>query len=176
MSTLMERIANIGRLLGMSPREAERTIGVHIRWMIRRDMEQILATELKAFDVPWTEEAFIQCLRQRNCIGMVAEINETVVGYMVYLLNKKSLEILNFGVDPLLSRNGIGTAMVDKLKGKLSVDRRDSLLLHIRETNLPAQLFFKSQGFMATGVFKNHWNESNEDAYRFEFFHTEEGN
>src|SRR4051812_2604533 len=46
---------------------------VHIRWMIRRDMAEVLEIERSAFEFPWFEEEFIRCLRQRNCIGMVAE-------------------------------------------------------------------------------------------------------
>ena len=33
-----------------------------------------------SFEFPWSEEDFIRCLRQRNCIGMVAEHDEQVVG------------------------------------------------------------------------------------------------
>ncbi|MDA8746115.1 ribosomal-protein-alanine N-acetyltransferase RimI, partial [Rubripirellula amarantea] len=57
---------------------------VHIRWMIRRDMPAVLAIENKSFEFSWTEEDFIRCLRQRNCIGMVAEENDQVVGFMIY--------------------------------------------------------------------------------------------
>jgi len=46
-------------------------LGVHIRWMIRRDMPEVLDIESGSFEFPWSEEDFIRCLRQRNCIGMV---------------------------------------------------------------------------------------------------------
>ena len=48
-------------------------VRVHIRWMIRRDMADVLAIENASFEFPWLEDDFIRCLRQRNCIGMVAE-------------------------------------------------------------------------------------------------------
>ena len=51
-------------------------VPVHIRWMIRRDMAEVLEIERAAFEFPWFEEEFIRCLRQRNCIGMVAEHGE----------------------------------------------------------------------------------------------------
>jgi len=47
-------------------------VKVHIRWMIRRDMQEVLQAEQQCFDQSWTEEDFLRCLRQRNCIGMVA--------------------------------------------------------------------------------------------------------
>ena len=56
-------------------------VRVHIRWMIRRDMPEVLAIEHASFEFPWCEEEFLRVLRQRNCIGMVAEYGERVVGY-----------------------------------------------------------------------------------------------
>ena len=41
-------------------------VRVHIRWMIRRDMAEVLQTEQASFDFAWTEEDFLRCLRQRN--------------------------------------------------------------------------------------------------------------
>jgi len=53
---------------------------VQIRWMIRRDMAEVLRIERESFEYHWTEEDFLCCLRQRNCIGMVAEADGQVVG------------------------------------------------------------------------------------------------
>ena len=62
--------------------------------MIRRDMPEVLDIEHASFEFPWSEEDFIRCLRQRNCIGMVAEHGERVVGFMIYELHKTKLHIL----------------------------------------------------------------------------------
>src|SRR4029078_10231989 len=61
-------------------RSDEPQLRVHIRWMIRRDMAEVVDVERASFEFPWFEEEFIRCLRQRNCIGMVAEHAERVVG------------------------------------------------------------------------------------------------
>src|SRR5438045_6165199 len=79
-------------------------VKVHIRWMIRRDMPEVLQTEQESFEYAWTEEDFLKCLRQRNCIGMVAEQGERVVGFMIYELHKAKLHILNFAVHPQYRR------------------------------------------------------------------------
>ena len=79
-------------------------INVHIRWMIRRDMPEVLSIEKSSFEFPWSEEDFIRCLRQRNCIGMVAEYDERVVGFMIYELHKDQLHVLNFSVRPDIRR------------------------------------------------------------------------
>ena len=97
-------------------RTEKEQVRVHIRWMIRRDMPEVLQTEQESFEYSWTEEDFLRCLRQRNCIGMVAEQGEKVVGFMIYELHKNKLHILNFAVNPGCRRFGVGAQMVAKLQ------------------------------------------------------------
>src|SRR5262245_56440425 len=125
-------------------------VRVHIRWMIRRDMPEVLAAERASFEYSWTEDDFLRCLRQRNCIGMVAEQNDRVVGFMIYELHKNKLHILNFAVHPQARMTGIGGQMVGKLVNKLSTHRRQKITLAVRERNLPAQVFFRRHDFKAT--------------------------
>lgn len=150
-------------------------ICVHIRWMIRRDMVEVLNIENQSFEFPWSEDDFIRCLRQRNCIGMVAEHDEIVAGFMIYELHRNRLHILNFSVSPDLRNMGVGTQMVEKLIGKLSSLRRSRILLEVRETNLVAQLFFRELGFRAISVLRDFYLDTTEDAYLMQYrFRTEE--
>ena len=144
-------------------------VRVHIRWMIRRDMPEVLQTEQESFEYAWTEEDFLRCLRQRNCIGMVAEQGERVVGFMIYELHKQKLHILNFAVHPHYRRGGVGQQMVAKLISKLSSHRRTRITLEVRETNLPAQLFFRSQDFKAVRVLRHFYEDSGEDAFLMQY-------
>jgi [ribosomal protein S18]-alanine N-acetyltransferase len=142
---------------------------IHIRWMIRRDMPSVLAIEEASFEFPWSEEEFIRCLRQRNCIGMVAEQDDEVVGFMIYELHKNRLHLLNFSVAPKCRRSAIGTSMIQKLSSKLSHERRNRITLEVRETNLGAQLFFKHLGFRAISVLRDFYEDTTEDAYLMQF-------
>ena len=154
----------------MSTNRAEKEqVRVHIRWMIRRDMPEVLQTEQESFEYAWTEEDFLRCLRQRNCIGMVAEQGEKVVGFMIYELHKAKLHILNFAVSPACRRAGVGAQMVAKLISKLSSHRRTRITLEVRETNLPAQLFFRAQGFKAVRVLRAYYEDSGEDAFQMQY-------
>jgi ribosomal-protein-alanine N-acetyltransferase len=153
----------------MRPESTGRTekeqLRVHIRWMIRRDMPEVLQTEQESFEYAWTEEDFLRCLRQRNCIGMVAEQGEKVVGFMIYELHKTKLHIMNFAVHPAYRRHGVGAQMVSKLISKLSSHRRTRITLEVRETNLAAQLFFRAQEFKAVRVLRGYYEDSGEDAF-----------
>lgn len=147
----------------------QKTIDPHIRWMIRRDMPVVLQTEQESFGYAWTEEDFLRCLRQRNCIGMVAEEGERVIGYMVYELHKTKLHLLNFAVHPHYRRTGVGSQMMARLVSKLTSHRRSRVTLEIRETNLVGQVFFRSQGFKAVRVFRGFYEDSGEDAYLMQY-------
>jgi [ribosomal protein S18]-alanine N-acetyltransferase len=138
--------------------------GPTIRWMIRGDMKEVLAIEKESFEHFWDEEEFIRCLRQRNCIGMVCEGNDTILGYMIYEIHKNRIHLLNFAVDQKYRRNGYGSAMIQKLVGKLSYQRRSRITLEVRESNLPALNFFKSQGFRAVDIIKDFYEETTDDA------------
>jgi ribosomal-protein-alanine N-acetyltransferase len=149
--------------------DQKQEVRVHIRWMIRRDMPEVLAIEASSFEFPWVEEDFIRCLRQRNCIGMVAEHDDQVVGFMIYELNKNRIQVLNFAVARDFRRRGVGTQMVAKLIGKLSAQRRTRIAMEVRETNLAAQLFFRTAGFRAVSVLRNFYDDTPEDAYLMQY-------
>ena len=140
-----------------------------IRWMIRNDLAEVMAIEQQCFEFPWTEEELLNELRRKNVIGMVAERQERIVGFMIYELLKSQLHVLNFAVDPLEQRTGVGRQMVEKLVNKLSQQRRTEIVLEVRETNLAAQLFFRQMGFMAIGVLFGHYEDTDEDAYQMRY-------
>jgi ribosomal-protein-alanine N-acetyltransferase len=152
----------------MNPKQQQQ-LRVHIRWMIRRDMADALDIENDGFEFPWSEDDFIRCLRQRNCIGMVAEQEDRVVGFMIYELHKSRLHLLNLAVSKDFRRRGVGAQMMAKLTAKLSTQRRTRILLEVRETNLSAQVFFRALGFRAVSVLRDFYDDTTEDAYLMQY-------
>jgi ribosomal-protein-alanine N-acetyltransferase len=148
--------------------EQER-LKIHVRWMIRRDMAEVLEIEQEAFEFPWSDDDFTRCMRQRNCIGMVAEMADSVVAFMIYELHRSRLHVLNFAVRRSHRRLGIGTQMMEKLVGKLTPERRSRVVLEVRERNLPAQLFFRTLGYRAISVLKDFYQDTTEDAYLMQY-------
>ena len=149
--------------------EQKQEIRVHIRWMIRRDMAEVLQIERESFEFPWIDEDFIRCLRQRNCIGMVAEHEGRVVGFMIYELHRTRIHVLNFAVSRVCHRLGVGSQMIAKLIAKLSAQRRSRIVLEVRETNVDAQLFFRENGFRAVSILHSFYDDTPEDAYLMQY-------
>ena len=139
-----------------------------IRWVIRRDMQELLHIEQLSYPEPWNEEDFQAVLRQKNVIGLVACVEDRIVGYAIYELHRTLLHLVSIAVHPEYRRQRVGAQLIDKLIAKL-VERRTRITLGIRERNLEGQLFFRDVGFIATGVDRLTFESTGEDAYLMEF-------
>ena len=136
----------------------------HVRWMIRRDMPNVLEAE-RGTCREVEEIDLLRWLRQRSCIGMVVEISnrehpkcDHAIAHMVYGLRTHSLKLLRFVVNKDWRKCGAGRMMLEKLFSKLSAHRRNQLIADVPEECLEMQLFLKRHGFRCTSIV--------DDAYR----------
>jgi ribosomal-protein-alanine N-acetyltransferase len=137
-----------------------------IRWAILRDIPAILRIDAERHGAAsWTYDEYLAITRKRNVIAMTAERGGQIVGFMVYEFNRRSIELINFGVLPDARRHGVGRALVSKLIGKLTT-ARTAITLTVRETDDQAVYFFAAQGFRATGVIRGYFEDTGEDGYR----------
>jgi ribosomal-protein-alanine N-acetyltransferase len=144
---------------------------VQIRWLVVRDLPEVLEIERASFpaDAAWDENDFRCALKQRSVIGMVAEHGGHVVGFMIYELHKQRLDLWNFAVYPAFRRQRVGAQLVQRLKDKIAAQKRREILLKVRETNLPGQLFFRSRGFEWVGTERDAYDDCDESAYVMRF-------
>lgn len=143
-------------------------LDVHIRWMIQKDRREVLEIENACFEFPRTLNDLETVLRDPHVIGLVAELGDAVVGYVVYKLYQSRLYLMNLAVSPYYQRREIGRQLVEKLIGKLG-DKRQRITLEVRETNLAAQLLFQSCGFRAVNVLRSFYEDTPEDAYVMQY-------
>lgn len=150
-------------------------MNIDIRWMITRDLPEVLHIENRSFADPWEEFHFLQCMRETSCIGLVAELLPKpgshyrecqIVGYVIYKFAARYIDLFNLAVLPEVRRNGIGRQLVERLAKKLT-PRRRVLLSEVSDANLPAHLFFHAVGMRATSVIRQPYETSDSDAYRF---------
>lgn len=149
------------------------SVDLHVRWMIRRDFGDVMRIEREEFANPYTEDELTEFMKLRNVIGMVAEDfrNDAagcIAGFMIYALHKSRITLLDFAVDGWKQRQGVGTAMMNKLKGKLSSDRRRYIKFDVAENNVDGQLFLKASGFVCAEIRYGEFCDGT-DAYRFEY-------
>jgi ribosomal-protein-alanine N-acetyltransferase len=137
-----------------------------IRWMIHRDLADVLRIEWASFAEPADEQELVKCLRQPHSIGMVAEDHEgRILGYMIYELYHSRINLLKIAVSPWERRQGVGRQMLETLSAKLQQQNRNRVQLTIRETHTEAQLFFRRQGYRCVSTLRNSLGDSSEDSY-----------
>lgn len=148
-------------------------MSLQIRWMIRRDLAEVLEIEWLCFRFPWGERDFIRSLRHTRTIGLVMEESGAVVAYALYELGDPyDLErsppcITNLAVIPRLHDRGLGRRLVEDISRRLLRNKRDRLEVFVADFNLDAQHFFAACGFRALGVARDHYEEPIGDAVRF---------
>lgn len=142
---------------------------VHIRWMIRRDMPEVLEIEHHSSATPWDEDRFIKHLRVRNCIGQVAVFDEQVVAFMVYDLHKTRFHIKNLAVHADFRWRKVGRQLIQKLVDKLSPQRRTHMVVNVRESNTSALLFLRQCGFKSSAIVKGQYEDTDEDEILMRF-------
>jgi [ribosomal protein S18]-alanine N-acetyltransferase len=130
----------------------------YIRWMIFRDLDEVVMIEGDTAD-PLQGEQIITMLRDRKNIGMVIEINDLVVGHMIYRLHKDRLELLRLAVCKHHRRCSVATLLLEKLYSKIIDGRRNRIVVNVPDWNLPMHITLKANGYIASAMMK--------DEYRF---------
>lgn len=115
-----------------------------VRWLIHSDMDYIRPL---LSEIGMDEDDFINLLRQRETIGLVA-VDATNLrthhAFAVYRLHRNQFEIVCMnGTIPGLD------AIVQSLKSKLSHSRRRKIVAAVPEHDLCHQLFLSARGFYA---------------------------
>jgi ribosomal-protein-alanine N-acetyltransferase len=147
---------------------------VHIRWVIRRDLDEIVDIDRESFAIPWAEKDYVGHLRKRNSIGMVAENDEhRILGFVMYTLGRRRLWLTRLAVNPHFRRKGVGAQLIMKLKGKLASQGRAKIVIDVDEHDLPTQLFLKSLSFECVEMVETLRNDG-QSIFRFEFTAPEE--
>lgn len=138
------------------------------RSMWPTDMKQVMLIERACFGKDsWDEKDFSICFPTRTKhFGYVAEMAGRIVGYAVARqLNVTTLIIENMGVDPRFRFMGVGRLLVERVEKSAMEPKRLRAL--IRESNVDAQLFFRSIGWRATGMDPRPWSGVDEDGIQF---------
>lgn len=145
--------------------DSEQLGRLHLRWMVRRDLDDVLTIDRHRPDGVWSRDDFLESLRRRNSVGMVAESQGRVVGFMVYELRKNRILLRNIGTALSVRGRSVGRQMVAKLIGKLKNGGRNRIACEVHERNLAAQLFFRSLGFTADEILRSERSDVQDDLY-----------
>ena len=129
------------------------------------DLDAVMEIESRAYDFPWTQGIFRDCLRVGYCCWCY-EIDGLIQGYGVMSVAAGESHILNISVRPESQRQGIGSKL---MKHFLQLARRhdaDTVMLEVRPSNKLAIKLYEKLGFNEIGVRRNYYpaHRGREDA------------
>jgi ribosomal-protein-alanine N-acetyltransferase len=140
-----------------------------MRWLIQKDMAEVLAIDRQSFQNPWSEDDFFSALRQRNCMGQIVELNQRILGYIIYDLYDDMISIKRMAVDPDLRRLGLGSKMLGGMKDKLSRQKRTSLIMEVAGDDEAGQAFLRKAEFQADAVLRGGHRKSTDYIFRMRY-------
>lgn len=140
-------------------------IPITIEDMRKEDIDQILEIEELSFPSPWSREAFLTELGQRDSSRfLVAKSEGKVVGYAGFWLIFDEAHITNLAVHPDYRKRKIGERLIRFLL-KLAVSKgAKEATLEVRPSNLAAQSLYKKFGFEVRGIRRGYYSDTGEDA------------
>jgi ribosomal-protein-alanine N-acetyltransferase len=143
----------------------------HGRWMIVRDVPEVLEIDTLSFRRPWLRSDFHRKLKAHNAFGFVAEFESQIKGYIVYELGTSEIRVVRMAVHPDQRRSGIGEKFISRLISKLDDTEkgRSEVIVDVPEECLYAQQLFKKLGFHAVEIIGQHA----ETFYRMKYYRDE---
>lgn len=123
---------------------------VEFRKLDAGDLAEVLAIERASYQPAWTSGQFYSHKPPVDRYICVAIHEGVLTGYLAMSKRPNFLQIERLAVAPQFRRLRIGANIVTALKACLNPRGPSWIQTEVRETNLAAQLFLRSCGFVAT--------------------------
>ena len=127
-----------------------------LRPMNETDIAAVVALEAAAYQFPWSEGIFRDCLRV-GYLCRVVEIGAAVAGYGIMSMGAGEAHILNLCVRADLRSRGIGRQVLDYLLERARGAGMLDAFLEVRPTNVAAIRLYQAAGFEQVGVRRGYY-------------------
>ena len=135
-----------------------------IRPMTEADAPFAAEVEKKCFSQPWSEKSFVDAVRDRNTLYIIAEEDGVFAGMCGLWQSFEEADVMNVAVDPDFRGRKIAADMLAELI-RLGGERGiTAFTLEVRVSNAVAISLYEKFGFEAVGVRKNYYEFPREDA------------
>jgi [ribosomal protein S18]-alanine N-acetyltransferase len=137
-----------------------------IRSMKAEDIPGVAQLENACFTNPWPEKEIEYEFKENPCSKIVvALLEETIVGYLDFMITFDSATINRICVTMTERQKGIAQALLDKMVeiAKRQKETVEFITLEVRSSNMPALNLYKKNGWEEITV-KKHYYDDGEDA------------
>lgn len=134
------------------------------RKMVEADIDHVVAVENASFSSPWARQSFCEELENKLAYYLLATSGDAVIGYVGMWIIIDEAHITNVAVLPSHRRLGIGEAMMQEALVVAKSKGACAMTLEVRASNLAAKNLYEKLGFKPSGVRKNYYEDTQEDA------------
>ncbi|MBV9335478.1 MAG: ribosomal protein S18-alanine N-acetyltransferase [Solirubrobacterales bacterium] len=138
------------------------TPSVTIRSLGYSDLPQVIAIERRAFPTPWSLAMFVLELSKPSGVCLAAIEERRIVGYLICSRYADVWHLMNIAVDPPARRQGIATALLERMIDRAGEDA--SYTLEVRPSNTQAISLYERFGFRSAGTRRRYYQDTGEDA------------
>ncbi len=135
------------------------------RAMTVADLPAVIAIERDAYDFPWTEGIFRDCIRAGYYCCLMTDDGD-VLGYSILTVAAGEAHVLNLCIRRDLQGLGLGRRMMEHLFDYARGAKAGWILLEVRASNRTALALYQGMGFLEIGLRRGYYpgRHSREDA------------
>lgn len=141
---------------------------ITVRRAEKRDLDAITLIEARCFEGqdPWSRNAFYNEIVENadRTLYLIAEKDQTVLGYMGVWKILDEGHITNVAVDPDHRRQHIAEKIIEEMIKRTSEEGITSWTLEVRADNEPAIRLYEKMGFREEGVRPGYYEYDGTDA------------
>ncbi|MCB1744924.1 MAG: ribosomal protein S18-alanine N-acetyltransferase [Gammaproteobacteria bacterium] len=131
-------------------------LSVALRPMLETDVLNVLKVERAAYQFPWSEGIFRDCLRVGYCCW-VLEFDSRIRGFGIMQVVAGEAHILNLCIDPSLHNRGLGRRLLEQLLQLAARHRANTTFLEVRPSNPAARRLYANAGFNEVGTRRGYY-------------------
>jgi [ribosomal protein S18]-alanine N-acetyltransferase len=132
--------------------------------MVPADLDEVMAIERTSFRYPWSSNFFLEELQVVCARSIMAQVNDKIVGYVLFWLLPEEIDIHNIAVHTDFRRQRVGQTLLHQVVEQARSRNSARVTLEVRVSNIAAQKLYDSVGFVSQGLRKGYYSNDGEDA------------
>jgi [ribosomal protein S18]-alanine N-acetyltransferase len=132
---------------------------VEIRPMNELDISAVVAVEKSAYQFPWSEGIFRDCLRV-GYVCRVVDVGGELGGYGIMSIGAGEAHILNVCIRDVFRSRGYARKILSYLLERARASGMHEAFLEVRPSNVAAARLYHSLGFEQVGIRRGYYQAS----------------
>ena len=135
------------------------------RTLAEQDLDEIVAIETASFSNPWTRQMYLRELQNPDVSFLyVLRVPGLIAGFCSFWLVLDEIHINNLAVRSAYQRQGLGTALLQRVLEAGAGRGAERATLEVRRSNAPARRLYERLGFEVAATRPNYYVSPPEDA------------